>query len=99
MICCGNPVVYVRVVRRKLGIPRALLRASIHSEKYPACWRRCGPRFWKDMVVENVNAERTAEFRSVPVEVGNEDTPAYTVDDSYGLHLVSRSHERRQSDV
>jgi hypothetical protein len=46
-----------------------------------------------------VNIEGTAEFGSVPIEVGEEDVPTYPVKNGDGFHGMSGRQERRQSDV
>jgi len=91
----GNPVANMSIVRRQVNILPILLRAVVYSEKHPA--RRCrrSPGFRKNVIIEYVNIEGTAEFGSVPIEVGEEDVPAYPVRNRDGLHSMSGRQERR----
>jgi len=93
MVGGGNPVANVSIVRRQVDVFPILLRAVVYSEEHPA--RRCrrSPGFRKNVIIEHVNIEGTAEFGSVPIEVGEEDVPTYPVKDRDGLHSVSGRQE------
>ena len=87
------------IVRRQLGIPPIFLRAIVYSEEHSAGRYRCCQGFRKKAIVEDVNAERTPEFRSVSVKISDKDAPTYPVNDCDGPHEMSRGQRRGQRDI